>query len=61
MLDKLNHITEIKQGYDTLEGYYYYVEIPDEMLDSLGWNEKTDLNVDIKMNNKGNVLVISRK
>lgn len=60
MSPEVKHITKIQQGYDTKEGYYYFVDIPDNMLDGLGWDDKTKLNAEVKLGNKGNVLVISR-
>lgn len=56
-----SYVTQIQQAYDAIEGYYYFVEIPDNMLNELGWSEDTDLNAEVKLGTKGNVIVISRR
>ena len=39
----------------------YFITLPDELIEELGWNEETDLVSEIKMGPRGNVLVVSRK
>lgn len=39
----------------------YFIEIPEIMLQELGWEEGTDLTVELKLGTNGNVLLISRK
>jgi len=56
-----SYLTQIQQAYDPIHGYYYFVEIPDEMLDEMGWSENIELNAEVKLGAKGNVIVISRR
>lgn len=53
--------TVIKQGYDPSEGYFYYIEFPDDLLVQLDWNERSKLIAEIKLGVKGNVIVISKE
>ena len=39
--------SKIKQGYDVVEGYYYYIELPEELLKELGMPSK---NLNVKNN-----------
>jgi len=52
--------TKIKQDYDVVEGYYCYIELPDELLKELGWKEGLELDLSVKLGPNGNVIVISR-
>jgi len=52
--------TKIKQDYDVVEGYYYYIELPDELIEELGWKEGLELDLSVKLGPNGNVIVISR-
>jgi len=52
--------TKIKQDYDVVEGYYYYIELPDELIEELGWKEGLDFDLSVKLGPNGNVIVISR-
>lgn len=52
--------TTIKQGYDVVEGYYYYIELPDELMKELGWKEGLEVNLSVKLGLNGNVIVISK-
>jgi len=36
-----------------------YIEFPEEMLQELGWGEGTEINFDLKVDEAGNVIVIS--
>jgi hypothetical protein len=36
-----------------------YIEFPDQMLEELGWGEGTVVNFDLKVDDAGNVIVIS--
>lgn len=56
-----SYVTQIQQAYDAVEGYYYFVEISDEMLEELGWSENIELNAEVRLAIKGNVIVISRR
>lgn len=60
MPSQVKYNTKIQQGYDHVDGYYYFVDIPDEMLEGLGWDEKTKLDAEVKLGTKGNVILISR-
>lgn len=60
MSSQVKYTTTIKQGYDPVDGYYYFVDIPDNMLKELGWDEKTKLDAEVKLGTKGNVILISR-
>jgi len=39
----------------------YFITIPDELIEELGWDEETVLVTEMKMGVKGNVIVVSRK
>jgi len=52
--------TKIKQDYDVVEGYYYYIELPDELIEELGWKEGLELDLSVKLGLNGNVIVISK-
>ena len=54
------YTTKIKQDYDVKEGYFQYVEIPDELLQELGWKEGDKLNLSVKLGDNGNVIVVTR-
>ena len=42
------------------DGCDYIVQIPDEIIQELGWNEDTEIKMEIKLGDTGNVLVISK-
>jgi hypothetical protein len=52
--------TKIKQNYDVKGGYFYYIELPDELIQELGWNEDLKLDVVVKLGEKNNVMLITR-
>lgn len=52
--------TKIKQDYDVKTGYFYYMELPDKLIEELGWYEDLKVDVSVKLGDKGNVIVISR-
>jgi len=52
--------TKIKQGYDVVEGYYYFIELPDELMKELGWKEGSEVEMSVKLGLNGNVIVISK-
>jgi len=52
--------TTIKQGYDIVDGYYYYVEFPAELLEELSWKEGTEVEFSVKLGTHGNVIVVSK-
>ena len=52
--------TTIKQGYDIVDGYYYYIDLPDELLNELGWKEGIELELSVKLGPNNNVIVISK-
>jgi len=52
--------TTIKQGYDIVDGYYYYIDLPDELLEELGWKEGTEVELSVKLGTHGNVIVVSK-
>ena len=54
------YTTKIKQDYDVKEGYFQYIEIPDELLDELGWKEGDKLDFSMKMGTNSNVIVVTR-
>ena len=51
---------KVKEDYDVKEGYFQYVEIPDELLQELGWKEDDKLNLSVKLGDNGNVIVVTR-
>lgn len=55
------YTSRIQQGYDPKEGYYYFVEIPEEMLRELHWDGNTKLVAEVKLGERNNVIVISKK
>lgn len=54
------YTTKIKEDYDVKEGYFQYIEIPDELLDELGWKEGDELDFSMKLGVDSNVIVVSR-
>jgi bifunctional DNA-binding transcriptional regulator/antitoxin component of YhaV-PrlF toxin-antitoxin module len=52
--------TKIKQDCDVVDGYYYYIELPDELLEELGWKEGSELELSVKLGTHGNVIVIKK-
>ena len=51
---------KVKEDYDVKEGYFQYVEIPDELLQELGWKEGDNLDFSMKMGTNSNVIVVSK-
>ena len=60
LIRNMHFETKIKQDYDVVEGYYYYIELPDELLKELGWKEDNELDLSIKLGTNGNVIVIKK-
>jgi len=60
LIKNMHFETKIKQDYDVVEGYYCYIELPDELLKELGWKEGLELDLSVKLGPNGNVIVISR-
>ena len=60
LIKNMHFETKIKQDYDVVEGYYYYIELPDELIEELGWKEGLDFDLSVKLGPNGNVIVISR-
>ena len=54
------YITKIKQEYDVKDGYFQYIELPQELLDELGWKEGDKLELSVKLGTQGNVIVVNR-
>ena len=42
------------------DGCDYLVQIPEEILQELGWNEDTEIKIEVKLGQSGNVLVLSK-
>lgn len=59
-LENKTYTSKIQQGYDVNEGYYYFVELPQELLDNLGWVENDRLNAQVKLGEVGNVIVVRK-
>jgi len=62
-MDKLEnkiYKSKIKQGYNVKDGYFYYIELPNELIEELGWYEDLRVEVSVKLGDNNNVIVISR-
>nr|QMP83080.1 MAG: hypothetical protein [Caudoviricetes sp.] len=53
--------SSIQEGYDQIDGQFYFVELPKELLDELGWEIEDELDAEIKLGEKNNVIVIKKK
>ena len=51
---------KIKQDYDIKEGYFYYIELPNEVTQELHWNEDDKLSLSVRMGHTGNVIVVNK-
>lgn len=60
LIKNMHFETKIKQDYDVVEGYYYYIELPDELIEELGWKEDSEVELSVKLGTHGNVIVIKR-
>ena len=63
MSSKLTNKTfkaKIKQDYDIKEGYFYYIELPNEVTQELHWKEDDKLSLSVKMGHTGNVIVVNK-
>ena len=54
------YIAKIKQDYDIKEGYFYYIELPNEVTQELHWNEDDKLSLSVRMGHTGNVIVVNK-
>lgn len=52
--------SKIKQDYHVKDGYFYYIELPNELIKELGWYEDLKVDVTVKLGEDGNVMVITR-
>ena len=52
--------SKIKQDYDVKTGYFYYIELPKELIEELGWYEDLKVEVTVKLGDNNNVIVVSR-
>lgn len=52
--------TKIKQDYHVKTGYFYYLELPNEIIEELGWHEDLRLDVTVKLGDNNNVIVVSK-
>lgn len=50
----------IQQGYDAKDGYYYFIQIPDELLKELHWDGNMKLIAEVKLGEKNNVIVVQK-
>ena len=63
MSSKLTNKTfkaKIKQDYDIKEGYFYYIELPNEVTQELHWNQDDKLSLSVRMGHTGNVIVVNK-
>lgn len=63
VMDKVQnkiHKSKIKQDYDVKTGYFYYMELPNELIKELGWYEDLRVDVTVKLGDNNNVIVVSR-
>lgn len=56
------YVTKIMVEYNKEDGYEpsYYITIPEELVDELGWDEHTSLSYSLKMGVSSNVVVIQK-
>lgn len=54
-LEKIRYETDPDSGEE-----FCFINIPEELLEQVSWKEGTELNLDIKLGPKGNVLVLSK-
>ena len=52
--------SKIKQDYNVKGGYFYYIELPDELIKELGWYEDLKVDVTVKLGDHNNVIVVSK-
>lgn len=52
--------SKIKQDYNVRDGYFYYIELPNELIDELGWYEDLRVDVTVKLGDHNNVIVVSK-
>jgi hypothetical protein len=52
--------SKIRQDYDVKDGYFYYIELPNELIKELGWYEDLKVDVTVKLGDNGNVIVVAR-
>ena len=53
--------SSIQEAYDQIDGQFYFIELPQELLDELGWEIEDELDAEIKLGEKNNVIVIKKK
>jgi hypothetical protein len=51
----------VREYWDPDEGYIHYIDIPEEILEEMGWTEGTELDLKVQMTDHDNVLVISKR
>lgn len=59
-IDNKTYHANVKQDYDVKEGYFYYIELPNDLISELGWSEGDRVNTSVKLGNKGNVIVVNK-
>jgi len=52
--------SKIKQDYHVKDGYFYYIELPNDLIEELGWYEDLKVEVTVKLGDNNNVMVIAR-
>lgn len=59
-IENKSYKTKIRQDYHVKTGYFYYIELHNELIEELGWYEDLKVDVTVKLGEDGNVMVITR-
>lgn len=59
-LENKTYISRIEEEKDSFGNPYYVLELPQELLDSLGWVENDYLTAEVKLGEVGNVIVVKK-
>lgn len=59
-VDNKVYKTKIKQDWDAKEGYFQFIELPQELLDEIGWKEGDKVELSVKLGTKGNVILVNK-
>ena len=59
-IENKTHKTKIRQDYHVKSGHFYYIELPNELIEELGWYEDLKVDVTVKLGDNNNVIVVSK-
>lgn len=54
-------VSKIEYDIDSDGKVFYLINVPEELLSDLNWVEETQLQLEVKLGPKNNVLVVSKK